>query len=332
MTAVDVPLVEPGQAEADGGAQSTPGVGRLRRRGLARARRWAPYLFLAPYLALFGLFVAMPIALGAWISLYDWDPFLPSRPWVGLDNYADLFRSGSPIRGNFWRALRATALFTALSVPVLVTLPLLLALALNQRFPGRSFFRAMFFAPYVLGVAVVALMWRLLLDPQVGAINHLLAKVGLPADTGWTTAVPWVWVSLVGMTVWWTLGYNAVIYLAGLQNIHRELYDAARIDGATGWQQFWHVTLPGLRPVFVFVVTMTVLASANMFGQAYLVTGGGPGSETRTTIMYIAEEGFRNFRLGAAAAMSYVQAFFLAVVNLVMFLLFFGRGSDEDAQ
>ncbi|WP_437313628.1 carbohydrate ABC transporter permease [Sorangium sp. So ce385] len=332
MTTVDVPLVEPGQAEVDGGAQSAPGVGRLRKRGLARSRRWAPYLFLAPYLALFGLFVATPIALGVWLSLHDWDPFLPSRPWVGLDNYADLFRSGSPIRGNFWRALRATALFTALSVPVLVTLPLLLALALNQRFPGRSFFRAMFFAPYVLGVAVVAMIWRLLLDPQVGAINHLLAKVGLPGDTGWTTAVPWVWVSLVGMTVWWTLGYNAVIYLAGLQNIHRELYDAARIDGATRWQQFLHVTIPGLRPVFVFVVTMTVLASANMFGQAYLVTGGGPGSETRTTIMYIAEEGFRNFRLGAAAAMSYVQAFFLAVVNLVMFLLFFGRGSDEDAQ
>ncbi|AUX34703.1 MULTISPECIES: carbohydrate ABC transporter permease [Sorangium] len=331
MTAVDVPLVEPGQAEADGGAQSAPGVGRLRERGFTRPRRWAPYLFLAPYLALFGLFVATPIALGVWISLHDWDPFLPSQPWVGLDNYADLFRSGSPIRGNFWRALRATALFTALSVPVLVTLPLLLALALNQRFPGRSFFRAMFFAPYVLGVAVVAMIWRLLLDPQVGAINHLLAKVGLPSGTGWTTAVPWVWVSLVGMTVWWTLGYNAVIYLAGLQNIHRELYDAARIDGATRWQQFWHVTIPGLRPVFVFVVTMTVLASANMFGQAYLVTGGGPGSETRTTIMYIADEGFRSFRLGAAAAMSYVQAFFLAVVSLVMFLLFFGRGSDEDA-
>ncbi|WP_437573919.1 carbohydrate ABC transporter permease [Sorangium sp. So ce887] len=332
MTSVDVPLVEPGQAEADGAPQSAPGVGRLRERGLARPRRWAPYLFLAPYLALFGLFVAAPIVLGVWISLHDWDPYLPSRPWVGLDNYADLFRSGSPIRGNFWRALRATALFTALSVPVLVTLPLLLALALNRRFPGRSFFRAMFFAPYVLGVAVVALMWRLLLDPHLGVINHLLGKVGLPADTGWTTAVPWVWVSLVGMTVWWTLGYNAVIYLAGLQNIHRELYDAARIDGATRWQQLRHVTVPGLRPVFVFVVTMTVLGSANMFGQAYLMTGGGPGSETRTTIMYIAEEGFRNFRLGAAAAMSYVQAFLLALVNLGMLLLFFGRRGGGDAR
>ncbi|MGK3992243.1 carbohydrate ABC transporter permease [Sorangium sp. So ce1024] len=322
MTAADVPLVEPGRAVAHG-------VGRL-QRGVARPGWWAPYLFLAPYLVLFGLFVVVPIVLGVWLSLHDWDPFLPTNPWVGLDNYADLFRSGSPIRGNFWRAVRATALFTALSVPVLVTLPLLLALALNQRFPGRSFFRAMFFAPYVLGVAVVALMWRLLLDPHIGVINHLLGKVGLPSDTGWTTAVPWVWVSLVGMTVWWTLGYNAVIYLAGLQGIHHELYDAARIDGATRWQQFRHVTLPGLRPVLVFVVTTTVLASANMFGQAYLVTGGGPGSETRTTIMYIAEEGFRSFRLGSAAAMSYVQAFLLALVNLGMFFLFFGRRRGEE--
>ncbi|WP_437585951.1 carbohydrate ABC transporter permease [Sorangium sp. So ce1000] len=330
MSAADVPLVEAGAAEA-GGARSAPGVGRL-RRDLPRAARWTPYVFLAPYLALFCVFVVVPVALGVWISLHDWDPFLPSRPWVGIDNYADLFRSDSPTRGHFWRALRATAIFTALSVPVLVTLPLLLALVLNQRFPGRSFFRAMFFAPYVLGVAIVALMWRLLLDPHIGVINHLLGKVGLPAGTGWTTAVPWVWVSLVGMTVWWTLGYNAVIYLAGLQNINRELYDAARIDGATRWQQFRHVTVPGLRPVFVFVVTMTVLGSANMFGQAYLLTGGGPGSETRTIIMYIAEEGFRSFRLGAAAAMSYVQAVLLALVNLGMFLLFFGRGGDEEAR
>lgn len=332
MSAVDVPLVEPGRAEVDGGAQSAPGVGQLRGRGPARSRWWAPYLFLTPYLALFGLFVLAPIALGVWISLHDWDPFLPSSPWVGLDNYADLFRSGSPIRGNFWRALRATGLFTALSVPVLVTLPLLLALALDRSFPGRSLFRALFFAPYVLGVAVVALVWRLLLDPHVGVINHLLGKVGLPAGTGWTTAVPWVWVSLVGMTVWWTLGYNTVIYLAGLQNIHRELYDAARIDGATRWQLFRHVTLPGLRPVVMFVVMMTVLGSANMFGQAYLVTGGGPGSETRTVIMYIAEEGFRSFRLGAAAAMSYVHALLLALVNLGMVLLLFGRGGDEEAR
>ncbi|WP_437774976.1 carbohydrate ABC transporter permease [Sorangium sp. So ce1097] len=329
MTTADVPLVEPGRAAAGGAQRAAPGVARL-RRGVARPGWWAPYLFLAPYLALFGLFVVVPIALGVWLSLHDWDPFLLTNPWVGLDNYADLFRSGSPIRGNFWRAVRATALFTALSVPVLVTLPLLLALALNQRFPGRSFFRAMFFAPYVLGVAVVALLWRLLLDPHIGVINHLLGKVGLPSDTGWTTAVPWVWVSLVGMTVWWTLGYNAVIYLAGLQSIHHELYDAARIDGATRWQQFRHVTVPGLRPVFVFVVTTTVLASANMFGQAYLVTGGGPGSETRTTIMYIAEEGFRNFRLGSAAAMSYVQAFLIALVNLGMFFLFFGRRRGEE--
>ncbi|AUX45035.1 ABC transporter permease [Sorangium cellulosum] len=331
MTSIDAPLVEPGQAAAaEGAPESAPGASHV-RRSLARSPEWTAYLLLAPYLALFALFVAAPILLGVWISLHDWDPFLPERPWVGLGNYADLFRSGSPIRGNFWRSLRATAIFTALSVPVLVVVPLLVALALNRRFPGRSFFRAMFFAPYVLGVAVVALMWRLLLDPHIGVVNHLLGKLGFPSDTGWTTAVPWVWISLVGMTVWWTLGYNAVIYLAGLQNIHRELYDAARIDGASRWQQLRHVTLPGLRPVFVFVVMVTFLGSANMFGQAYLVTGGGPGSETRTTIMYIAEEGFRNFRLGAAAAMSYVQAFFLALAGLGLLALLFRRGGEGQA-
>jgi multiple sugar transport system permease protein len=125
---------------------------------------------------------------------------------------------------------------------------------------------------------------------------------------------------LVGVTVWWTLGFNAVIYLAGLQDIDPALYDAAKVDGANRWQRFWHVTLPGLRPVLLFVITITILASANMFGQSYLLTEGGPGEATQTAVMYIAEEGLRNFRMGSAAAMSYVLAFFLMVISVLNFV------------
>jgi multiple sugar transport system permease protein len=125
---------------------------------------------------------------------------------------------------------------------------------------------------------------------------------------------------LVGVTVWWTLGFNAVIYLAGLQDIDPALYDAAKVDGANRWQRFWHVTLPGLRPVLLFIITITILASANMFGQSYLITEGGPGEATQTAVMYIAEEGLRNYRMGSAAAMSYVLAFFLMVISILNFV------------
>jgi multiple sugar transport system permease protein len=196
------------------------------------------------------------------------------------------------------------------------------ALILNQKFRGRNFFRAMYFAPYVLGVAVVGILWRYLLDPKIGPVNHYLGQFGLPVDTPWTNALPWAWISLVGMTVWWTLGFNTVIYLAGLQDIPRDLYDAAKVDGANRWQRFQYVTLPGLRPILLFVVTVTILASANMFGQAYLVTQGNPGEATRTAIMYIAEQSWQNFRMGDAAAMSYVLALFLAAIGVLNFVFF----------
>jgi multiple sugar transport system permease protein len=308
--------------------------GRTRSPAATRTRalgqgRFTPWLFMAPYLILFGLFVAIPVIYGLWISLHNWDQFLSEKPWVGLQNYVDLFTPDSAKAGPFWRAMLATAIFTVLSVPLLVVIPFFVALLLNKRFPGRTFFRAVYFAPYVLGVAVVGLLFRFILDPNVGALNHLLGQIGLPDDTAWTTAEPWVWVSLVGMTVWWTLGFNAIIYLAGLQDINRELYDAAAVDGAGRWARLRHVTIPGLRPVSVFVITVTILASANMFGQAYITTQGAPSERTRTAIMFIAEEGFNDFHLGSAAAMSYVLALFLMALSAGVFFFFRDRGMER---
>jgi len=220
----------------------------------------------------------------------------------------------------FWHSMRATAIFTGASVPFLVTIPLFLAVLLNRKFPGRTFFRAVFFAPYVLGVAVIGLMWRYLLDPSFGAVNGLLAVVGLP-PVNWITEQPWAWISLVAVTIWWTIGFNAIIYLAGLGDISAEQYEAAELDGASGWQQFRFVTVPGLRPVMVFVITTTILASANMFGQSLLITQGGPGDSTRTAIIEITERGLAQYRMGEAAAMSYVLALFLAIIAIANFYL-----------
>jgi multiple sugar transport system permease protein len=264
-----------------------------------------PYLFMAPYLVLFGIFIAFPIIYGLWISLHNWDYLLPGKPWVGLQNYVDLFTPGS-----------------VTFVPLLVVIPLLVALILNQEFLGRNFFRTMYFAPFVLGVAVIGILWRYLLDTNVGLVNYYLGQLGLPDNIPWTNELPWAWVALVGPTVWWTLGFNTVIYLAGLQDIDPALYDAAKVDGANRWRRFLHVTLPGLRPILLFVITVTILASANVFGQPYLITEGAPGDDTQSAIMYIAEEGLRNFKMGSAAAMSYVLALFLAVISVANFVLF----------
>ncbi|WP_433435074.1 carbohydrate ABC transporter permease [Nonomuraea sp. CA-141351] len=293
---------------------------KARSEALTWSGRATPYLFMAPYLVLFGVFVLAPAVFGIWVSLHDWDYLLEGKPFVGLENYSALFDPSSAVYDDFWTSMRATGIFTLFSVPFLVVLPLGIALLLNRPFRGRTFFRGLFFAPYVLGVAVVCLMWRLLLDPNLGLIDWLLGT-----DIAWTTSLPWGWVALVGVTVWWTLGFNGVIYLAGMQDIPRELYDAAKVDGAGRWAEFRHVTLPGLRPVALFVVTTTILASANMFGQSYLLTQGAPGGETRTAINYMLDVGLSQYKMGSASAMSYVLTLALIVVSVLNFRLFRGR-------
>jgi multiple sugar transport system permease protein len=314
-------------------ATTTPAVERVAAGAEPAARPPATtrnqkiaWLFLAPYLVLFGAFVLLPILLGLWISLHAWDFTLPGKPFVGLDNYVALFDSESLVFERFWNAMQATGIFTLFSVPLLIVVPLAVALVMNQRFRGRNVFRAVFFAPYVLGVAVVGVMWRFLLDTNIGVVNYLMGAVGLPDKVPWLSSIPEAWVALIGVTVWWTLGFNAVIFLAGLQDVPRELYEAAEVDGAGPWARFVHVTLPGLRPVTTFVLMITIIASANMFGQSFIMTNGQPGEETRTAIFYIAETGLQNFQMGQAAAASWVLTLLLMVTSVVVFGLFRERG------
>ncbi|NLE99056.1 MAG: sugar ABC transporter permease [Propionibacterium sp.] len=293
-----------------------------RRRSGIHGSPLTPVLFLLPYLVLFGMFIIIPAFYGIWMSLHAWDFVMPNKPWVGARNYSQLLDPSSLQFEPFWNGMMATGIFTVWSVPLLIVLPLGLALLLHRQFPGRTFFRAVFFAPYVLGVAVIGLMWRYLLDGNFGLINYVFGT-----NIQWTTTQPWAWVGLVGVTIWWTLGFNTIIYLAGLGDIPQEHYEAASIDGASTWQKFWYVTLPGLRPVLIFIMITTTLASANMFGQSYLITHGGPTETTRTAIMVITSTGFSQNRPGEAAAMSYILALFLAVVSVVNFWIM----RDKDA-
>lgn len=302
-----------GAAAATRGKRVPGPAARTRGAGLTA------WLFLAPYLVLFVAFVLAPIVLGIWISLHDWDFTLPGKPFVGLRNYAALFDSSSVSFTPFWNSMKATGIFTVFSVPLLIVVPLAVALVMNQRFAGRNVFRAVFFAPYVLGVAVVGVLWRFLLDANVGVVNYILGLLHLPDHIPWLSSMPEAWVSLVGVTVWWTLGFNAVIFLAGLQDVPKELYEAAEMDGAGSWGKFVHVTVPGLRPVLTFVLMVTIIASANMFGQSYIMTNGGPAQATRTAIFYIADTGLRQYQMGTAAAASWILTLTLMVASLLVF-------------
>lgn len=297
------------------------------RKGRLRHHAWfTPYLLVAPFLVLLCMFVLWPAVYGFFISLHDWDYALDYKPFVGGQNYANLFDPDSLVFENFWNGMKNTLIFVVASVPFLVLVPLLVALLLNRKFVGRTFFRAMIFAPYVLGIAVIGVLFRYLLDTQFGVINAFLGIFGIPA-VPWTQSQPWAWIALVAMTLWWTMGFNTIIYLAGLQSLPAEQYEAAELDGAGKWASFRYITLPGLRMVLIFIVTTTILASANMFGQAYLVTGGGPGDSTRTAIMVMTEEGLRRFQMGSASAMSYFLAVLLAIIAVINFWIMRERDS-----
>ena len=309
-------LVAPQRSSAGGRHPRTrPGSASSRRKTLTA------YLFLAPFLVLFVTFVAGPGIFGIWMSLTNWSPFRDVQQFVGFQNYIDLFTPGNVLSSDFWKSMSVTGIFIVISVPFLVVIPLLVAILLNQRIRAATTFRTIFFAPYVLGVAVIGVIWGYIFDTQSGILNHLLSLVGLPADIPWTVDVPWVWVSIVGVTVWWTMGLNTIIFLAGLKGINGDLYEAAALDGAGAMRKFSSVTLPGLRPVMTFITTTTILASANMFGQSYLLTKGGPGTETRTVIMYIADQGLSQNNMAPASAMSYILFLALAIVSVINFRL-----------
>src|SRR4051794_6655364 len=256
---------------------------------------------------LYVLFLIWPIIAAARTSLFD-ESLVGHSAWRGLKNYSELLGDS-----DWWAAMWHTLLFTLLSTPPLVILALGLALLVSRVARGQWVFRLAFFAPFVLPVSVVVLIWNWLYQPGFGLINSYLTSLGL-GEVNWLGQPGVAMISVVIATVWWTVGFNFVLYLAGLQEIPRELYEAAAVDGATTGQQMRRITLPLLTSTTVLVTLLQVIASLKVFDQIYLLQQGGPGPEnsTRPAIQYIYESGFTQFRTGYASAMSFV--FFLVVV------------------
>jgi multiple sugar transport system permease protein len=286
------------------------GLGRL---GRAR-ERLSPLLYIVPFLLFFGVFMIYPIFQGLYVSLNRWDLVTPAR-FVGLANYGALLRDTL-----FWTALRNTALFVGLNAPLAVVIPLGLALLVNDPIHGRAAFRSSFTTPLMISVSSVGVLWTWFLNPTFGLINHYLGLVGLPGQN-WLSQSGWAMVAVVLTTVWWTSGWNLVLFLAGLQDIPEHLYDAAKIDGAGNWALFRYVTLPGLRPTILFVAVTTIIGSFRVFGQVFVMTGGGPFDSTRTLVQHVYELGFRFFKMGNASAVAWALFLIVSIFTLIQFRL-----------
>jgi multiple sugar transport system permease protein len=290
---------------------------------------YTPYLFVLPHLLLFAGFVLVPFLWGILLSVLDYRQFQPSV-FVGLQNYLELIDPLSRHFSRFWTGLWNTTLFVIISTPTLVLAGLGLATLLNERFRGRNVFRAIYFAPWTLSVAVVALLWWWIFAGTGGLAttlwNALIGTVTGAAPPNWLTQNPWAWLAILVATLWWTIGFNTVILLAGMQGISNDLYEAAAIDGANKWQQFLHITIPSLRPVLLLVVTLQVIASFNLVGQPQIMTGGGPPpGETTPVLLYVYNVGFTPsgpYDLSQAATMALVVALIMLVVSIVNFRVF----------
>ncbi|NMO51922.1 sugar ABC transporter permease [Actinoplanes sp. TBRC 11911] len=264
---------------------------------------------LAPFLILYVLFIIGPTLYMVLMSFFDGSLTESGLgKFGGFGNYAEAFGSA-----DFWSSMWHTLWFTILTTPPLVVLALFFALLANRVARGRAFFRLAFFLPYVLPSAVVALVWIWLYTPEIGLLSKIVTTFGF-AEPNWLGSPSLAMWSLAITTVWWTLGFNFVLFLAGLQDIPRDLYEASSIDGATPWQQIWRITIPLLNRTTALVIVLQVIASLKVFDQMYIMTSGGPNYSTRSMLQYVYDLGFTDLRTGYAAAASTV--FFVLVLAI----------------
>lgn len=283
-----------------------------RRRREAMAAFW----FLLPNLIGFIIFLAGPVLASLGISFFDWN-LLTAPKWLGITNYVNLLSDE-----DFWHSISATLYYTFGSVPLGILSALLLALALNQKIRGIGIYRTIYFIPVVSSLVAVSLMWRWMYNPTSGILNYWLNQafevLHLPFSApNWLQSRTWAMPAIIIMSVWKTLGYNMVLFLAGLQGIPAHLYEAAEIDGATSWRKFRHITLPLLTPTTFFILLITLIGSFQVFEQAYIMTQGGPARETVTTVYYIYENGFQWYKMGYASAVAWVLFALVLVVTLI---------------
>jgi len=293
---------------------------RTQLRQLSRDSR--AYLFLLPSGLILLAFVVYPILQSFWMSLHDWSFFSSNHPFVGLRNYDTMLHDS-----RFWNALQNTALYTGVVVPVQVGLGLALAAALQRNTLFNKLLRSVFFFPVISSLATMGIVWKFLLDPQIGVINAAMTSVGLP-DLDFLQSTTWALPAVMLVGVWKSVGFSMVIFLAALQGVPESLLEAAALDGAGPLIRFLRVVLPLLRPSLLFAAIMATIASMQLFDSVYVMTSGGPIFHTETLVTYLYEVGFQYYQSGYAAAISWVL--FLLILALTMLQLRLFRYNEVD--
>lgn len=297
-------------------APPLPAATTTPRRRMSAARRrqvLEGYLFAAPWLIGFLTFTLFAMIFSAWMSFQKWNIVSPPQ-FVGLANYQKaLFRD--PF---FWKCLLNTAYYSFVSVPLRILFALFLATLLNQQVRGLALFRTIFYLPSVVTGVATAMLWMLLLNPDVGGINFVLRRIGVANPPGWLTSEQWAMPGLILMSLW-NVGGMMLIFLAGLQSVPDELLDAAKVDGASAWHRFRHITIPLLTPAILFNLVISIISGFQVFTQTFIMTGGGPANSTLTIVLYLYRKAFEEFKMGYASALAWLLFFIiLAMTALIL--------------
>ena len=269
-------------------------------------------LFCLPFMIVFALFLLFPMLFGLFIGFFDWD-ILSTRTWTGFGNYVKLFKDAT-----FYSSLGHTLVFVLVSTPLLLVTGFLMALLVTSRSPLKDAAENIFFLPYILSITVIGTLWAWLLQKNYGIVNQFIKLFG-GEPVGWLTDTKYAMTSIIATTVWWTAGFNMILFSAGIKQISSEIYDAVKIDGANYVQTVFHITLPLVRPTTALCLILQIIASFNIFGQVYVMTGGGPHGSTRVLVQYIYETGFKYFKMGYSAAMAYVLFFIILIISLFQY-------------
>jgi multiple sugar transport system permease protein len=275
-------------------------VGQKQQSWWARnQRRLTPYIFITPNMLVFTVFLFGPMLLAIYMSFNEWS-LIEAPTFTGLDNYVQMVQDP-----QFWQSLWNTLLYTVGTVPTSIALGLIVAIGLNRKLPARGLLRSVFFLPVVVSGVAVALVGAWIFNDSYGVINNALTALGFDA-VPWLTSQAWAMPSIILTTLWIRVGFNMVVYLAALQGIPPELYEAAQIDGASGWTQFRSITWPLLGPTTFLLVILNVIYSLHVFDLIFVMTGGGPGFSTTVLVMYLYQAAFQNLQMGYASAMGVV--------------------------
>src|SRR5699024_9530312 len=273
------------------------------------------WTFILPNFLGFALLTLVPVAILFYLGFTSWNAFGAAQ-WVGLDNYEQLLHDKT-----FHRALLNTVYYAAFHIPLTLAVALGLALLLNRKMRGMAFFRTVAFFPYITSIVAIAVVWNMLFSPDAGVINQFLTFLGVDNPPGWTTSTDRSMPAVVILDTWRYMGYYMLLFLAGLQAIPPEIYEAARVDGANAIQRFWNVTVPGLRPTTFFITVMLTIESFKVFDLILVMTNGGPGISTLVLSQYIYRKGFEEHDFGYASAVAIVLFLICIVVTVVQFLI-----------